>query len=58
MSEEDIYTQMSYIYIYIWCSHMGFPDGSDNKESAYCAGDLGSIPRLGRSPEERNGYLL
>ena len=37
---------------------MGFPDGSDNKESAYSAGDLGSIPRLGRSPEERNGYLL
>ena len=28
------------------------------KESAYNAGDLGSIPGLGRSPGERNGYLL
>ena len=29
---------------------MGFSGGSDNKESAYNVGDLGSIPRLGRSP--------
>ena len=28
----------------------GFPDGSDGKESACNAGDLGSIPGLGRSP--------
>ena len=28
---------------------MGFPGGSDSKESAYNAGDLGSIPGLGRS---------
>ena len=28
----------------------GFPRGSDDKESAYNAGDLGSIPGLGRSP--------
>ena len=27
----------------------GFPGGSDCKESAYDAGDLGSIPGLGRS---------
>ena len=32
---------------------MGFPSGSDNKESAYNAGDLGSVPGLGRSPGER-----
>ena len=31
---------------------MGFPGGSDVKESASNAGDLGSIPELGRSPEE------
>ena len=31
---------------------MGFPVGSDGKESACNAGDLGSIPGLGRSPEE------
>ena len=29
---------------------MGFPGGSDSKESACNAGDLGLIPRLGRSP--------
>ena len=34
----------------------GFPRGSAGKESACNAGDLGSIPGLGRSPEEGNGY--
>ena len=29
-----------------------FPDGSDGKVSAYNAGDPGSTPGLGRSPEE------
>ena len=37
---------------------MGFPGGSDSKESAYNAGDLGSIPGLGRSPGEGNGNSL
>ena len=37
---------------------MGFPCGSARKESAYNAEDLGSIPGLGRSPEERKGYPL
>ena len=32
--------------------------GLDNKESACNAGDLGSIPGLGRSPGEGNGYPL
>ena len=36
----------------------GFPDGSDGKESACNTGDLGLIPRLGRSPGEGNGNLL
>ena len=36
----------------------GFPGGSDGKESAHNAGDPGSIPRLGRSPGEGNGYTL
>ena len=31
------------------------PGGLDSKESACNAGDLGSIPWLGRSPGERNG---
>ena len=31
---------------------LGFPGGSDGKESACNVGDLGSIPGLGRSLEE------
>ena len=32
--------------------------GSGGKESACSAGDLGSIPGLGRSPGEEKGYRL
>ena len=35
-----------------------FPGGLDDKESAYNAGDLGSIPGPGRFPGEHNGYPL
>ena len=38
--------------------YFGFPGGSDGKESACNAGDLGSIPGLGRSPGEGNGNPL
>ena len=44
-------------YSIIVISHI-FPGGSDGKESACNAGDPGSIPGLGRSPGEGNGYLL
>ena len=37
---------------------MGFPGGSDGKESAGNAGDPGSIPWSGRSPGEKNGNPL
>ena len=37
---------------------MGFPGGSDSKESTCNAGDLGSIPVLGRSLGEGIGYPL
>ena len=37
---------------------MGFPCGSDGKESACNAGDLGSIPGSGRSPGNGNGKPL
>ena len=36
----------------------GFPCGSDTKVSAYNAGDLGSIPGLGRSSGEGNDKPL
>ena len=39
-------------------SSMGFPGGSDSKESACNAGDLGSIPESGRYPGEGNGNPL
>ena len=35
---------------------MGFPVGSDGKESACNARDMGLIPGSGRSPGEGNGY--
>ena len=37
---------------------VGFPGGSDSKESACKAGHQGSVPRLGRSPAEGNGNPL
>ena len=36
----------------------GFLGGSDSREFAGSAGDLGSIPGLGRCPGEGNGYPL
>ena len=40
--------------MYTW----GFPAGTDSKESACNAGDLGSILGSGRSPGEGNSYRL
>ena len=37
---------------------LGFPGGSGSKQSTCSVGDLGSIPRLGRSPGEGKGYPL
>ena len=39
-------------------SILDFPGGSDSKASAYNAGDLGSVPGLGRSPGEGTGNPL
>ena len=36
----------------------GFPGGSNSKESACNASDQSSIPGLGKSPGEGNGYPL
>ena len=46
---------------FIWSGSVdcqGFPGGSAGKEPACNAGDLDSIPGLGRSPGEGNGYPL
>ena len=37
---------------------MGFPGGSEVKESAWSAGDPGLIPGWGRSPEGEHGNPL
>ena len=37
-------------------SILDFPGGSAGKESACNAGDLGLIPRLGKSPGEGKGH--
>ena len=54
MFMHSIYTLMYNIFIV----SLGFPGGSDDKESACNAGDLGSITGLGRSPAEGNGYPI
>ena len=38
--------------------YLGFPGGSDGKESAGNGGDLGSVPGWGRSPEGGHGNPL
>ena len=43
---------------YLLKQKMGFPVGSDGKDSACNAGGLGSILGLGRYPGEGNGYPL
>ena len=45
---EDIGYPLQYLFL-------GFPGGSDGKESACNAGDLGLIPELGRSPTGGHG---
>ena len=50
---KKILMYMLYLYIY-----MGFPCGSDGKESACSVGDPSLIPGLGRSPGEGNSYPL
>ena len=45
-------------YPYKMVANLGFPGSSDDKVSAYNAGDPGSIPGSGRSPAEGNGSPL
>ena len=51
MSEQISLVDSSEVDTWIWAVSVG-------KESACSAGDLGSIPRLGRSPGEGNGNPL
>ena len=51
MSEQISLVDSSEVDTWIWAVSVG-------KESACSAGDLGSIPQLGRSPGEGNGNPL
>ena len=55
-----IFVQVALHNIYFSTNYffLGFPGGSAGKESTCSAGDLGSIPGLGRSPGEGNCYSL
>ena len=48
-----VYDQWGYTF-----GSWGFPGGLDSKESTCNTRDLGSVPELGRSPGEGNGYPL
>ena len=51
---------LAFPHSFLWLSNIpyGLPGGSDSKESVCNAGDLGSIPGLGRYPREGNNYPL
>ena len=49
---------LSFIFNVDHSDQLGFPGGSDGKESVCNVGDLDSIPGLGRSPGEGNSYPL
>ena len=44
--------------LFVASVNYGFPGGSDSKASICNAGDMGSIPGLGKSPGEGNGNPL
>jgi len=48
----------SHHHSHLFRSLISLPGGSAGKEAACNTGDLGSIPRLGRSPGEENSYPL
>ena len=47
-------------HAFLWLNNipLGFPGGSDDKESSFYVGDLGLIPGLGRSPKGGHGNPL
>ena len=53
--EKNYHPDWEFITMYFL---VGFPGGSNSKESACNMGDPGSIPGSGRSPGEGNGYPL
>ena len=58
MPDPKIKTILKFVEFDFHMTSLDFPGGSDRKESACSAGDLGSVPGWGRSPGEGNGSLL
>ena len=54
MFSSTVIQYQSFLYEYLKLFVSSLPGGSDSKESACNAGDLGSIPGSGRSPGEGN----
>ena len=46
------------LFLPLFSMYMGFPCGSAGEESTCNAGDLGSIPGLGKSPGKGKGYAF
>ena len=55
---KEILLYIHYLCVTSEASPQGFLGGSDGKEYAYNAGDLGSIPGSGRSPGGGHGNPL
>ena len=53
-----LHSTYHHLYTYLVFVSLPHPCGSAGKEYACSVGDLGSIPGLGRSPEEGEGYPL
>ena len=58
LSDGSSWLDIGYAFLARSLTGVGFPCGSVGKESACNAGDLASIPGLGRSPGEGKGYPL
>ena len=58
MPDPKITTILKFVEFDFHMTSLDFPGGSDRKESACSAGDLGSVPGWGRSPGEGNGTPL
>ena len=58
MPDPKIKTILKFVEFDFHMTSLDFPGGSDRKESACSAGDLGSVPALGRSPGGRHGNPL
>ena len=58
MEEEGYLSEAPFIRAVIPLNKLGFPGGSDGKESACSAGDPGLVPGSGGSPGEGSGHPL